>query len=95
MGHVGTTDFSLGYMVFQFFPTAANAEEMVQWVLDNQQEDRRIADRDTLYIHDLVYHLEPCSIRRISPTTATTILMTFLGVDNVSAGRHVKKRTDV
>jgi hypothetical protein len=42
-------------------PDGSNAEEMVQWVLDNEQEARRIAERATLYIYDLVYHPDAAS----------------------------------
>jgi hypothetical protein len=37
-------------------PDGSNAEEMVQWALDNEKEARRIAERATLFIYDLVYH---------------------------------------
>jgi hypothetical protein len=38
------------------FPNGSNAEEMVQWVLDNDTEARRIAERATLFMYDMVYH---------------------------------------
>jgi hypothetical protein len=38
------------------FPNGSNAEERVQWALDNQKEARRIADRATLFMYDMVYH---------------------------------------
>lgn len=34
----------------------SNADEMVQWVLDHDQEARRIAERATLFMYDLVFH---------------------------------------
>ena len=34
----------------------SNAEERVQWVLDNDKEAQRIAERSTLFMHDLLYH---------------------------------------
>jgi hypothetical protein len=37
-------------------PNGSNAEERVQWALDNQKEARRIADRATLFMYDMVYH---------------------------------------
>lgn len=37
-------------------PNGSNAEERVQWVLDHDREARRIAERATLFIYDLVYH---------------------------------------
>jgi len=37
-------------------PGGSNAEEMVQWVLNNDKEARRITERATLFIYDLVYH---------------------------------------
>ena len=33
-----------------------NAEEMVQWVLDNDQKAKRISERATLFMCDLLYH---------------------------------------
>jgi hypothetical protein len=38
------------------FPNGSNAENMVHWVLDHEQEARKIAERATLFIHDLLYH---------------------------------------
>jgi hypothetical protein len=38
-----------------------NAETMVQWVLDNDKEARRIAERATLFMYDLVYHSQAAS----------------------------------
>jgi hypothetical protein len=38
------------------FPNGSNAEERVQWALDNQKEAQRIAERATLFIYDMVYH---------------------------------------
>ena len=43
------------------FPNGSNAEEMVRWALDNEQEARRIAERATLFIYDLVYHPDAAS----------------------------------
>jgi hypothetical protein len=43
------------------FPNGSNAEKMVQWVLDNDKEARRIAERSTLFIYDLVYHPQAAS----------------------------------
>jgi len=37
-------------------PDGSDAEEKVQWVLDNDTEARRIAERATLFIYDFVYH---------------------------------------
>jgi hypothetical protein len=37
-------------------PDGSNAEEMVQWALDNDKDAKRIAERATLFIYDLVYH---------------------------------------
>ena len=34
----------------------SNAEEMVQWVIDNDQKAKLIAQRATLFIYDLLYH---------------------------------------
>ena len=34
----------------------ANAEEMVQWVRDNDQKARQISERATLFMYDLLYH---------------------------------------
>ena len=42
-------------------PDGSNAEEMVQWVLDNEQEARPIAERATFYIYDLFYHPDAAS----------------------------------
>ena len=33
-----------------------NAEEMVQWVIDNDQKAKQISQRATLFMHDLLYH---------------------------------------
>jgi len=38
------------------FADGSNAEVMVQWVLNHDQEARRIAERATLFMYDLVYH---------------------------------------
>lgn len=38
------------------FENGSNAEEMVRWVLDNDFEARRIAERATLFIYDFMYH---------------------------------------
>lgn len=43
------------------FPNGSNAEEMVQWVLDNDSEARRIAERATLFMYDMVYHPQAAS----------------------------------
>ena len=37
-------------------PDGSNAEEMVRWALNNEKEARRIAERATLFMYDLVYH---------------------------------------
>jgi hypothetical protein len=37
-------------------PDGSNVEEMVRWALNNDNEARRIAERATLFIYDLVYH---------------------------------------
>jgi len=37
-------------------PDGSNAENMVQWILDNDREARRIAERATLFMYDLVFH---------------------------------------
>ena len=42
-------------------PNGSNAEEMVQWALDNDKEARRIAERATLFMYDLVYHPDAAS----------------------------------
>jgi hypothetical protein len=34
----------------------SNAEEMVQWVIDNDQKAKLIAQRATLFMYDLLYH---------------------------------------
>jgi hypothetical protein len=38
------------------FPNGSNAEERVRWALDNQEEARRIAERATWFMYDMVYH---------------------------------------
>jgi hypothetical protein len=38
------------------FPDGSNAEEMVRWALDNENEARRISERASLFIYDLLYH---------------------------------------
>jgi hypothetical protein len=38
------------------FPNGSNAEERVQWALDNQKEAKKIAERATLFIYDMMYH---------------------------------------
>jgi hypothetical protein len=38
------------------FPNGSNAEKMVQWVLDNEQEAWKITEQATLFIYDLLYH---------------------------------------
>ena len=43
------------------FSNGSNAEEMVRWVLDNEQGARRIAERATLFMYDLVYHPDAAS----------------------------------
>lgn len=35
-----------------------NAEEMVRWVLDNDDEARRISEKASLFVHDLLLHPE-------------------------------------
>jgi Glycosyl transferase family 90 len=42
-------------------PDGSNAEEIVQWALDNEKEARRIAERATLFMYDLVYHPDAAS----------------------------------
>lgn len=37
-------------------PNGSNAEEMVQWAIDNEKDAKRIAERATLFMYDLVYH---------------------------------------
>jgi hypothetical protein len=37
-------------------PDGSNAEVMVQWILNNDKEARRITERATLFIYDLMYH---------------------------------------
>ena len=37
-------------------PDGSNALEMVQWVLDHDRDARRIAERATLFMYDLLYH---------------------------------------
>jgi hypothetical protein len=34
----------------------SNAEEMVQWVIKNDEKARKIAERATLFMYDMVYH---------------------------------------
>jgi len=38
------------------YPNGSNAEEMVQWALDHEKDAKRIAERATLFMYDLVYH---------------------------------------
>lgn len=38
------------------YSNGSNAEEMVQWVLDNDDEARKIAERATLFMYDMLYH---------------------------------------
>jgi len=38
------------------FPNGSNAEQMVQWALDHDRDAKRIAERATLFMYDLVYH---------------------------------------
>jgi hypothetical protein len=35
---------------------ATNVEEQMQWVVDNDAEAQRIAERATLWMEDLVFH---------------------------------------
>jgi hypothetical protein len=35
-------------------PDGSNAEEMVQWVIDNDQAAKQIAERATLFMHGLL-----------------------------------------
>jgi hypothetical protein len=37
-------------------PDGSNAKTMVKWALNNEKWARRIAERTTLFIYDLVYH---------------------------------------
>lgn len=37
-------------------PDGSNAEEMIRWVGENDEEARKIAERGRLFIYDLVYH---------------------------------------
>eukprot|EP00549_Striatella_unipunctata_P020189 CAMPEP_0118678942 /NCGR_PEP_ID=MMETSP0800-20121206/3506_1 /TAXON_ID=210618 ORGANISM="Striatella unipunctata, Strain CCMP2910" /NCGR_SAMPLE_ID=MMETSP0800 /ASSEMBLY_ACC=CAM_ASM_000638 /LENGTH=364 /DNA_ID=CAMNT_0006574869 /DNA_START=370 /DNA_END=1461 /DNA_ORIENTATION=+ len=39
-------------------PDLTDVEEQVQWVLENDEEAQRIAERSKLFIHDLLYHKE-------------------------------------
>ena len=34
----------------------SDAEEMARWVLANDDEAQRIAERATLFMHDMLYH---------------------------------------
>uniref|UniRef100_A0A7S0B2S3 Glycosyl transferase CAP10 domain-containing protein n=1 Tax=Minutocellus polymorphus TaxID=265543 RepID=A0A7S0B2S3_9STRA len=34
----------------------SNAEEMVRWILDNDEKAQRIAERATLFMEDMLYH---------------------------------------
>lgn len=34
----------------------SNAEERIKWIIDNDEEARKIAERATLFIYDLVFH---------------------------------------
>lgn len=36
----------------------SNAEERVQWIADNDDKARMIAERATLFMYDLVFHPE-------------------------------------
>ena len=38
------------------YPNGSNAEEMVRWAIDNEKDAKRIAERATLFMYDLVYH---------------------------------------
>lgn len=35
---------------------ATNVEERMQWLLDNQKEAKKISDRATLWMEDLIFH---------------------------------------
>lgn len=37
-------------------PDGSNAEKMIKWVFTHEQEARRIAERATLFMYDLLYH---------------------------------------
>eukprot|EP00548_Thalassiothrix_antarctica_P017692 CAMPEP_0194195102 /NCGR_PEP_ID=MMETSP0154-20130528/75945_1 /TAXON_ID=1049557 /ORGANISM="Thalassiothrix antarctica, Strain L6-D1" /LENGTH=496 /DNA_ID=CAMNT_0038919589 /DNA_START=22 /DNA_END=1509 /DNA_ORIENTATION=- len=37
-------------------PDMSDASQQMQWIIDNDDEARRIAERATLWIHDLLYH---------------------------------------
>jgi hypothetical protein len=37
-------------------PDGSNAEEMVQWVGDHDEEAHMIAERGRLFMYDLLYH---------------------------------------
>ena len=39
-------------------PDGSNVDEMVKWMLNHDVDAQRIAERATLFIYDLVYHLE-------------------------------------
>jgi hypothetical protein len=34
----------------------SNAEERVQWMIDNDEKTRKIAERATLFMYDLMFH---------------------------------------
>jgi hypothetical protein len=46
------------------FPNGSNAEKMVQWALNHDQEARKIAERATLFIYDLLYHSDAMTNER-------------------------------
>ena len=37
-------------------PDGSNAEEMVRWAFNNEEQAKRISERATLFIYDLLYH---------------------------------------
>jgi hypothetical protein len=39
-------------------PVGSNAEERVQWIVDNDDKARKIAERATLFMYDLMFHPE-------------------------------------
>lgn len=45
-------------------PNGSNAEKMVHWVLAHKQEARKIAERATLFIYDLLYHSDAVTNER-------------------------------
>ena len=38
------------------FPNGSNAEQMIQWVGDNDEKAQRISERGRLFMYDLLYH---------------------------------------